>query len=337
MAVSSVARHDVDVVILDIEMPVMDGLTALPKIAAGAPGVKIIMASTLTLRNAEISLKCLAGGADDYVPKPSSTRDITAGDDFKRELLSKVKALAATKRGDPLPQADAGPPAAAARAAVSAKPVTTPAPVAPADGKITLRKPSTYTPRVIAIGSSTGGPQALFKVFEALSAEIRVPILVTQHMPPTFTQLLAEHIAKASGRECGEGAEGQIVEDGHVYVAPGNYHMTVKVEGDVKKISVNQDAPENFCRPAVDPMLCSLAEAYGPQILTIILTGMGHDGCAGCEAVVAAGGTVIAQDEASSVVWGMPGAAAAAGVCSAVLPVDEIGGYVTNFMKRRPQ
>lgn len=338
MAVNSVARHNIDVVILDIEMPVMDGLTALPKIAAKAPDVKIIMASTLTLRNAEISMKCLAGGADDYIPKPSSTRDLSAADDFRRELLEKVKALAAAKRGGVARPATAGAPARSPAAGpsaanTSARTVHSHTEVA-GGGAISLRKRSTYTPRVLAIGSSTGGPQALFNFFENLGKTVTVPIFVTQHMPPTFTRILAEHIERVCGRPSCEGADEMVVEDGHIYLAPGDYHMTVSAEGDSKTIHLNQDAPENFCRPAVDPMLRSVATAYGPQVLTVILTGMGHDGCAGSQAIVEAGGTVIAQDEASSVVWGMPGAAAAAGVCSAVLPIDEIGGYVTNFVSR---
>ncbi len=339
MAVKSVARHDVDVFILDIEMPVMDGLTALPKIIAHAPDVKIIMASTLTARNAEISIRCLASGADEYIPKPSSTRELNAAEDFRRELLDKVKALAAAKRGyvarpgrAPVP---AGAPAVGrSKADKSRRTVHSHTEVA-GGGAISLRKRSTYTPRVLAVGSSTGGPQALFKVFGKLAKSMTVPILVTQHMPPTFTQILAEHIERVCGRACSEGEDGMAVENGHIYLAPGDYHMTVSVEkGGGKTIHLNQDPPENYCRPAVDTMLRSVAAAYGPQVLTLILTGMGHDGCAGGQAIVARGGTVIAQDEATSVVWGMPGAAAAAGVCSAILPIDEIGGYVTNFVSR---
>jgi two-component system chemotaxis response regulator CheB len=237
MAVSSVARHDIDVVILDIEMPVMDGLTALPKIIAAAPGVKVIMASTLTARNAEISLKCLTNGADDYVPKPSSTRDLNAAGDFQRELLQKVKALAAAKRGMVI-SGDAQP------APVAAKPVPSHTKVA-GGGPITLHKPSNFTPAVLAIGSSTGGPQALFKVFKTLDSAIQVPIFITQHMPPTFTQILAEHISQVSGRAAAEGVDGEVVEAGRVYVAPGDYHMTVVVERDKKVIRLNQDSPEN--------------------------------------------------------------------------------------------
>ncbi len=196
---------------------------------------------------------------------------------------------------------------------------------------ISLRERSTYTPRVLAIGSSTGGPQALFKFFANLGNSVTVPILITQHMPPTFTRILADHIERLCGRPSCEGADGMAVENGHVYLAPGDYHMIVSAGEGGKVIGLNQDPPENFCRPAVDPMLRSIAAAYGPQVLTIIFTGMGQDGCAGSQAIVAGGGTVIAQDEATSVVWGMPGATAAAGVCTAVLPIDEIGGYVTEF------
>ncbi|MDX1737757.1 MAG: chemotaxis protein CheB, partial [Alphaproteobacteria bacterium] len=183
----------------------------------------------------------------------------------------------------------------------------------------------------IAIGSSTGGPQALFKVLGNLGDGVKQPILITQHMPPTFTTILAEHISKASGRPTKEAAEGDIVENGHIYIAPGDYHMILTKSGANKMIHLDHGPQENFCRPAVDPMLRSIIETYGSNILTVILTGMGSDGKKGCEKIIEAGGQVIAQDEESSVVWGMPGAVATAGLCSAVLPIDEIGGKIRSY------
>lgn len=321
MALNAVNRRDIEVVILDIEMPVMDGLTALPKLIEAKPGVKIIVASTLTRRNAEISLRCLSDGADDYIPKPSSARELGSAEQFRSELLDKVLALGAAARGE------VGPPKAA-EAEVAAPTRIAPAP----RGPIALREAPVHQPNAVAIGSSTGGPQALFALTKAIAPAIKVPVFITQHMPPTFTTILAEHINRTSGLPCGEAQDGETVEGGRIYVAPGDHHMTVRAAAGGVKIAINQDPPENFCRPAVDPMLRSLSQAYGANLLTVILTGMGQDGRRGGEAVAAAGGTVIAQDEDSSVVWGMPGAAAAAGICSAVLPLADMGGWITRVL-----
>jgi two-component system chemotaxis response regulator CheB len=322
-AIKALERHDIDVVILDIEMPVMDGLTALPKLLAAKPGIQIIMASTLTRKNAEVSLRALQAGAADYLPKPTSTSELTGADAFRRELLEKVKALAkAARPARPATSRAVGQKAAAA--AVARPPVR----------PIILRKASAALPRIIAIGSSTGGPQALLEVLRDMAASVKLPILITQHMPATFTTLLAEHIERATGVPCAEGRDGEAVSAGRIYLAPGNYHMTVERAAVGSVIRLNQDQPENFCRPSVDPMLRSLAPVYGSALLTLILTGMGTDGQKGAAEVVAAGGTVIAQDEATSVVWGMPGAVATSGLCSAVLPIREIGPSVRKLVMR---
>lgn len=323
MAVSAVGRQDTDVVILDIEMPVMDGLTALPKILAVAPDAKVIVASTLTQKNAQISLKALAAGAADYLAKPSSS-ELNAATTFKRELIEKVKALGDARRK---------------RRRFSAKPASTeelpfrpPATSRPASPPaIVLRAPSTTRPSVIAIGSSTGGPQALLAVLSGLPASLQQPILITQHMPPTFTTILAQHLARTAGRPAAEAVDGEAVLPGRIYLAPGDFHMKVEAKGGAREIRLFKDPPENFCRPAVDPMLRSLSQAYGSGVLCVILTGMGADGTKGGQAVIAAGGTVIAQDEATSVVWGMPGAAAAAGICSAVLPISHIAPHIARL------
>jgi two-component system chemotaxis response regulator CheB len=201
---------------------------------------------------------------------------------------------------------------------------------------LVLRQASVETPDVIAIGSSTGGPQALFSVLGALKAgSLRQPILITQHMPPTFTTILAEHIARISGWTAAEGKDGDVVQGNHIFIAPGDFHMVVEAKGTDKVIRLNKNPPENFCRPSVDPMLRSIAAVWGRRVLTVILTGMGSDGLKGGQAVIGAGGTVIAQDEASSVVWGMPGAVATAGICSAVLPLAEIPQYILRSASRR--
>ncbi len=317
-ALKAIARSEVDVVVLDIEMPVMDGLTALPLLLKARPGVKVIMASTLTRRNAAISIQALAAGASDYIPKPSSAREVHSSEDFRRDLIAKVKALAGRAITPGVPST-AGEPADARRRLYGSAPIE-------------LRKPSQYTPGVLAIGSSTGGPQALFKLFETLDPKLRVPILVTQHMPPTFTALLAENIDRTSPFRCVEAADKDEIKPGCIYVAPGDHHMLVERKDKQRLIRLDQGPPENFCRPAVDPMLRSLIELYGPRVLGVILTGMGQDGLRGGRAVVEAGGTIIAQDEESSVVWGMPGAVATAGLCSAMQPVDQLAHKILRLV-----
>jgi two-component system chemotaxis response regulator CheB len=311
-AVRLLAQTPVDVIVLDIEMPVLDGLGALPRLLAIDRNLKIVMASTLTQRNAEISLKALELGAADYIPKPTATREISSGDDFKRELVAKVRSLGAAYRRA------AGFPAWNGGSSASVLPPKTTA--------FALRPGRVRSIDALAIGSSTGGPQALLKFFKSLKI-LNKPILLTQHMPPTFTAILADNIARSSGRACAEAKDGESVLPGRVYVAPGNFHMTVARDGNDTRIQLNQDAPENFCRPSVDPMLRSMVKVWGGSLLTVILTGMGQDGLKGCRAVVEAGGTVIAQDEATSVVWGMPGAVANDGLCTAVKPVDELAAY----------
>ena len=320
IAVDTLQRTPADVIILDIEMPIMDGLTAIPKLKAIDPAVQIVMASTLTQRNAEISIKALALGATDYLPKPSA-REMAVPNDFQRDLREKVKTLGAIawKKG-------------VRQTSVRATPAFAAAPVE--KKQIALLPLSIQKPDVIAIGSSTGGPQALFDVIKVMGANLPQPILVTQHMPPSFTAILADHISKQCNVTCTEGKDGEVIRSGHYYIAPGDFHMLIvkKPEGVVLRLV--KDPQENFCRPAVDPMLRSLVEVYGGRILTVILTGMGQDGCKGSEVVVKAGGCVIAQDEATSVVWGMPGAVATAGLCSAVSPVGEIGAMVRKIAVR---
>jgi two-component system, chemotaxis family, protein-glutamate methylesterase/glutaminase len=326
MALNALSRHDVEIVILDIEMPVMDGLTALPKLLAAKPGLKVIIASTLTRRGADISMKALAAGAADYLTKPGASA-LTSADEFKRQLLEKVKALGQARRRA------AGTPAPGAVMRSTAGPVFEAA-TEPRRRVIALRAGSREPPEIVAIGSSTGGPQALFRVTGALKGLLTQPIFITQHMPATFTTILAEHLARASGYPAAEGVEGEPVRGGRIYVAPGEFHMTVQAERGEKVVRLLKTPPENFCRPSVDPMLRSLAAVYGGRVLTVILTGMGHDGLAGGRAIVEAGGSLIAQDEATSVVWGMPGAVAMAGLCSAVLPLDEIGPFIGKLASR---
>lgn len=314
MAVDRLRREKIDVIVLDIEMPEMDGVTALPHLLAVDPDVRIIMASTLTQRNADISIRALQAGASDYVPKPTSASGLSTGD-FKREIVEKIKVLGAARKRRSL-----------AKTASNAG-----APAAPA-----LRKAGLTKPGILAIGSSTGGPQALSAFMSSLRKDLGVPVVITQHMPPMFTNLLAEHMAKSTGWRCKEGAAGEILMPNTAYIAPGDYHMTIVPFAGGHKIELDQNPSENFCRPSVDPMLRSVTRGFGGRVLTVILTGMGSDGCKGSQTVVDAGGTVLAQDEASSVVWGMPGAVARAGLCAALLPPPQLAAKVNTMITGAP-
>lgn len=311
-AVDEIERADPDVVVLDVEMPELDGISALPLLLAKKRDLVVIMASTVTRRNAEISLKALALGAADYIPKPSSPRDANTSDNFRRELIDKIRTLGQRARR---PQG----------AALSARPARVQPP-------IVLRPMPLTPPRVLLIGSSTGGPQALDAVLGQCSGLIaRAPVLVTQHMPPTFTAILAEHLTRSVKMPVREAVDGEPALAGVVYIAPGGRHMRVVSRDGVPVFAIDDGPPVNFCKPSVDPLFASAAAVWGGKVLALVLTGMGADGLAGARKIVAAGGHVIAQDEASSVVWGMPGQVAHAGLCSAVLPLREIAPRLTRL------
>jgi two-component system, chemotaxis family, protein-glutamate methylesterase/glutaminase len=321
-AVNQIERINPDIAVLDIEMPELDGISALPLLLAKKRNLIVIMASTLTRRNAEISFKALSLGASDYIPKPESTREPTAAETFRHDLLQKIRHLGAkVRRSSPATVAPALVPAPdRIRGTVHRAPAA-----AVASAPIARRSFSSQSPRVLLIGSSTGGPQALMNVVADIGPVIdRVPVLITQHMPPTFTTILAEHLARASNRPAREAVDGEAVKPGHIYLAPGGRHMRVVRHGVEAAIALDDGPPVNFCKPAVDPLFASAIDIWQGSILALILTGMGSDGMRGGKDIVAAGGSVIAQDEASSVVWGMPGAAAHAGICAAVLPLNQI-------------
>jgi two-component system, chemotaxis family, protein-glutamate methylesterase/glutaminase len=317
-AVNQVERIDPDVAVLDIEMPELDGISALPLLLAKKRNLIIIMASTLTRRNAEISFKALSLGASDYIPKPESTREATAAETFHHDLIQKIRSLGAkVRRSVPAP---VSPPLAPS---LERAPRLPPAPVA--QPQLLRRTFSMQAPRALLIGSSTGGPQALMALVAEIGAVIdRFPVLITQHMPPTFTTILAEHLARASHRPAHEAVDGEIVKPGTIYLAPGGRHMRVVRHGAETAIALDDGPPVNFCKPAVDPLFTSAIDVWQGGVLAVVLTGMGSDGMRGGKEIVAAGGSVIAQDEATSVVWGMPGAAANAGICAAVLPLNQI-------------
>jgi two-component system chemotaxis response regulator CheB len=326
-AVNQIERINPDIAVLDIEMPELDGISALPKLLAKKRDLIIIMASTLTRRNAEISFKALSLGASDYIPKPESTRETSAADIFRHDLIQKIRHLGAKVRRKPA----AAPGPSLAPSALAREPAVRPVPAA-APQTLVKRAFSTQVPRVLLIGSSTGGPQALMSVVSELGSVIdRFPVLITQHMPPTFTTILAEHLARTSRRPAHEATDGEPVKPGQIYLAPGGKHMRVARQGVDALIALDDGPPVNFCKPAVDPLFISAIDVWHGGILAVILTGMGSDGMRGGKEIVAAGGSVIAQDEATSVVWGMPGAAANAGICAAILPLNQIAPKVSRL------
>jgi two-component system chemotaxis response regulator CheB len=340
-AIEQLERTNPDVVILDVDMPDIDGITALPRLFEKKPDLVVIMSSTLTRRNAEVSLRALSLGAADYIPKPESNREIANSTSFRRDLIEKIRALGARRkqrlnsaRALPwvVPAARPGPvrdPAAGARLRHVASPDT-----AAAGDPVTfkLRPLPSVPPRILLIGASTGGPQALGAIVGRISGVIdQAPVLITQHMPPTFTTILAEILERASGRPVHEAIDGEALRAGAIYVAPGGRHLRVTRRDGVPSAALDDGPQINFCKPAVDPMFSSAAETWGSWNLALVLTGMGSDGTRGAADIVAAGGNVIAQDEETSVVWGMPGSVSRAGLCSAVLPIDQIAAKLTNL------
>ncbi len=306
-AVEEVTRQPIDVVVLDVEMPVMDGLGALPLLLRAAPGLRVVMASTLTIRGAEVTLRALRLGAADYVGKPSGI-DGQSREAFRRDLLGKVKALG-SRRSSTLA------PAEAERVSLALLP-----------------RPAA-SPRLLAVGSSTGGPQALIALMGSLGRTFPVPVVLTQHMPAAFTPILAEHLNRAGGLPCAEARDGEVLQAGRVYIAPGDQHLLVERGREGSRARLTATPPINYCRPSVDPMLESAARAYDGRVLVLMLTGMGRDGLNGTRVVIAGGGTAIAQDEASSVVWGMPGAIAHAGLCHAILPLAAIAPCLIELLR----
>lgn len=298
IALAKIPQLNPDVITLDIEMPGLNGLETLAEIRRLHPKLPVIMFSTLTERGAAVTLEALALGASDYVTKPTNTASLSAArDQVRQQLADKILALVRRPR--------------------------TPAPLSliPAARRTSVGQRID----VVAIGVSTGGPNALAEVIPRLPADFPVPVVVVQHMPPLFTKLLAERLAARSALVVREGEAGKALEPGHAWIAPGDYHMTVARRGTEVRLRLNQDPPENSCRPAVDVLFRSVAETYGPHILGLVMTGMGSDGARGAMYVREAGGEVLVQDEASSVVWGMPGAVVSAGMADKICPLAEIG------------
>jgi two-component system chemotaxis response regulator CheB len=310
LALTKLPQLSPDLVILDVEMPEMDGLTALREIRKVYPKLPVIMFSALTERGAAATLDALALGATDYFAKPAPAGGLDASLQVIRdELIPAIKAICgkATTRVAPL----------TAQAAPSGGP--TAARGGPVD--------------VVAIGTSTGGPNALAEVFAGLPADLPVPVVIVQHMPPMFTRLLAERLTAQSAVKVAEGRVGEVLRAGQAWIAPGDFHMTVARNGEQVRILLNQDPHENSCRPAADVLFRSVAQAFGPKVLAVVLTGMGQDGLRGCEAIRGAGGQVIVQDEPTSVVWGMPGFVARAGLADRVLPLGLIASDIVRRVR----
>jgi two-component system, chemotaxis family, protein-glutamate methylesterase/glutaminase len=339
IGLAKIEQLNPDIVILDIEMPEMDGLQALAQLRKQFPLLPVIIFSTLTDRGAAKTLEALALGATDYVTKPANVGSVSlARECIRTELITRIKAFCGKTAGigleypagaDSKPAYNFSPNAAPAFSNLS------PAAAQPnrprqLSATVLTRVPPKFPARVdlVAIGVSTGGPNALTEIFRRLPRELPVPIVITQHMPPQFTRILAERLSECSGFAVREGASGEVLKPSQAWIAPGGLHMTVERIGQELVLQTNTEPHENSCRPAVDVMFRSVARAVAGHSLGVILTGMGRDGLRGCQELCGRGAQVIVQDEQTSVVWGMPGFVARAELAEAVLPLNEIGGEI---------
>ena len=312
IALSKLPQLNPDLVTLDVEMPEMDGLEALAEMRKSYPKLPIIMFSTLTERGASATLDALALGANDYVTKPANVGSVVAAtQSIRDELIPKIKAFCSEVTGVAKAATAVQPSIAGRRAAIPS--VTRPQVARP-----------TQRVDIVAIGVSTGGPNALAKLLPGLPANFPVPVVIVQHMPPIFTKYLAQRLAASAKIPVCEGAPGDLLRSSGVWLAPGGYHMVLSRKIAAVHIQTNQDPLENSCRPAADVLFRSVSELYGPRTLAVVLTGMGQDGLRGCKTIREAGGQIIVQDEASSVVWGMPGSVAMAGLADQVLPLEQL-------------
>lgn len=299
IALARIAQLNPDIITLDIEMPGLDGIQTLLQIRKLYPNLPVIMCSTLTERAAAITLEALAAGASDYVTKPSNSSSLAnAMGQLRHDLVAKITSLASARRRIPAP-------------ALTISPDKKEASV-------------DHAIDILAIGTSTGGPNALGEVIPHLPQDLPVPVVVVQHMPPLFTGMLADRLNSRSRLSVREAEPGKALEPGQVWIARGDYHMTVARKGLQTVLELNQDPPENFCRPAVDVLFRSVAQVYGPNVLGVVMTGMGSDGARGASHIREAGGEIFVQDEASSVVWGMPGAVVNSQCANKVCPLPDL-------------
>jgi two-component system chemotaxis response regulator CheB len=309
IALAKIAQTLPDVVTLDMEMPEMDGLATLTEIRKLYPKLPVIMFSTLTQRGAESTFEAIARGASDYVTKPANVGSVTAAmQNVREQLIPKIKQFCPWVNPSTSIQ-----PNRRTFVTQATKVATVPSRV-----------------EIIVVGSSTGGPNALAAVLSKLPSNFPVPVLIAQHMPPIFTSHLASRLGQVSPLRVREAAANDLITPGGVWVAPGNYHLTVRRSGTSAQTSINQAPPENSCRPSVDVLFRSAAEVYGPNTLAVVLTGMGQDGMRGARNIREKGGEVLIQDEATSVVWGMPGAVWNAGLANQTLPLSKIADAIVS-------
>jgi two-component system chemotaxis response regulator CheB len=292
-----------DIVTLDVEMPVMNGMETLQAMRTAGRILPVIMFSTLTERGAEATIDALALGASDYVAKPADSGYNSARDRIREALLPRIKALCQRSLAPPPPQ-----------------------PILRSASGRQVKLPNRI--QVVAIGCSTGGPNALAQVLPGIPADFPVPLLIVQHMPPTFTRFLAQRLTAQCQMGVAEAGDGELLKPGRMWIAPGGYHLAVARQSQETRLRIHQEAPENSCRPSVDVLFRSVAQVFSSHALAVVLTGMGQDGLRGCEMLAQSGAEIVAQDEPTSVVWGMPGFVARAGLAHAVLPISEIAAHI---------
>ena len=305
IALTKITQLKPDLVTLDLEMPEMDGLETLAAVRQSHPHLPVLVVSRFAQIGAAITRDALALGANDYVAMPDKAGGApTASDCVRDQLIPKIKRFGARMTGRSHPPMPSPVPRPTSRSAI-----------------LNFRHPVD----VVAIGASTGGPNALAQLFAAFPADFPIPIVVVQHMPPVFTARLAQRLTTASTVGVEEANTGAILQPGRAWLAPGDFHMALARDAEGVRLRTHQGPAENSCRPSVDVLFRSAAEIYGPGVLAVVLTGMGQDGLRGCERIRVAGGQVLVQDAATSVVWGMPGAVARAGMADAVLPLEQLG------------
>jgi two-component system chemotaxis response regulator CheB len=308
LALAKIPQCAPDVVTLDIEMPELDGLETLKRIRSQFRDLRVIMFSQATERGATVTLDALALGADDYIAKPQDVGSFDGALAYLRaEMVPRLKQFFHFAR-------PAGP-----AAAVTAGPA---------------RRPPIRKPAIVVIGVSTGGPNALSAVIPKLPARFPLPVLLVQHMPPVFTRQLAERLHSLSALRVEEATQGALIEPGKVLIAPGDFHLRLQREGQLTRAALDQAPPENSCRPSVDVLFRSASEVYQGAVLAVVMTGMGQDGLRGAQALYSAGAQILIQDEKSSVVWGMPGAIAEAGLADAIAPLDHLGVEIERRIQR---
>jgi two-component system chemotaxis response regulator CheB len=315
-----------DLVVLDMEMPELDGIGTLKEIRKTWPKLPVVLFSGASEFETIAAVEGLALGAAAAIPKPSNFAKAGEEDLVRDRLIPTIKAVCL---GASFTSADSKKTDTRARPSVAKR--------APASAPPSGPRPKSEAIEIVAIGSSTGGPNALAEVLEALPADLPVPVVVVQHMPPVFTKHLADRLDKSCALHVREGYDGAVLEVGDVWIAPGDYHMVLEKNGKQVTLRTNKGPQESSCRPAVDPMMRSVAEIYGASTLAVILTGMGSDGLKGCQDIYKTGGRILVQDEETSVVWGMPGYVSQAGIASGELPLAQVGPSIARWCRRMPR